>query len=181
MARANRHHLPGYAWHLTHRCHDREFLLKFSRDRRVWEYWLFEARKRFGLSVLNYVVTSNYIHLLVYAGEDRWAIPRAVQLLAGRTAQVFNLRNNRRGAFWEDRYHATAVESGEHLGRCLTYINLNMVRAGVVKHPEQWDNCGYHSGSGVGPKQVDVGWVVRQKNWVKRVLRMIFSGPKTAE
>jgi REP element-mobilizing transposase RayT len=24
MARANRHHLPGYVWHITHRCHKRE-------------------------------------------------------------------------------------------------------------------------------------------------------------
>ena len=65
MPRANRHFLPGHVWHITHRCHKKEFLLKFSRDRSRWINWLFEARKRFGLSVLNYVVTSNHIHLLV--------------------------------------------------------------------------------------------------------------------
>jgi len=50
----------------------------------------------------------------------------------------------RKGAFWEDRYHATAIESGEHLRRCLVYIDLNMVRAGVVKHPGEWVHGGYH-------------------------------------
>ena len=34
MARANRHFLPGCIWHITHRCHKRESLLKFARDRR---------------------------------------------------------------------------------------------------------------------------------------------------
>ena len=35
MARANRHYLPGnHIWHITHRCHKREFLLKFAKDRR---------------------------------------------------------------------------------------------------------------------------------------------------
>ncbi len=34
MARANRHFLSGYVWHITQRCHKREFLLKFARDRR---------------------------------------------------------------------------------------------------------------------------------------------------
>ncbi len=29
MARANRHYIPGYFWHITHRCHKKEFLLKF--------------------------------------------------------------------------------------------------------------------------------------------------------
>ena len=33
MARAKRHFIPGYIWHITHRCHKREFLLKFSKDR----------------------------------------------------------------------------------------------------------------------------------------------------
>jgi len=26
VARANRHYIPGHVWHLTHRCHKREFL-----------------------------------------------------------------------------------------------------------------------------------------------------------
>ena len=144
MPRANRYFLPGHVWHITHRCHKREFLLKFARDRRRWEWWLFEARKRFGISVLNYMVTSNHVHLLVYCGEDTSAIPRSVQLLAGCTAQEYNRRKQRRGAFWEDRYHATAVESGEHLARCMLYIDMNMIRAGVVKRPEEWEWCGYH-------------------------------------
>src|SRR5690606_12157481 len=65
MPRANRYFLKGHVWHITHRCHRREFLLKFAKDRQRWLYWLFEARKRFGLCVLNYMVTSNHIHLLV--------------------------------------------------------------------------------------------------------------------
>jgi putative transposase len=43
----------------------------------------------------------------------------------------------------EDRYHATAIQTGEHLVRCLVYIDLNMVRAGVVSHPSHWQASGY--------------------------------------
>ena len=59
MPGASRHFLPGYVWHLTHHCDHKSFLLKFARDRRRYLRWLFEAKKRFGLSVLNYMVTSN--------------------------------------------------------------------------------------------------------------------------
>jgi hypothetical protein len=52
MARANRHHLPGYVWHITHQCHKKEFLLKFDKDKKRWIGWLFDAKKRFGLCVL---------------------------------------------------------------------------------------------------------------------------------
>lgn len=143
MPRANRYFIPGYAWHITHRCHQKEFLLRFARDRQVWIRWLFEAKKRYGLEVLNFTITSNHIHLLVYGGEDREAIPRSMQLVAGRTAQEYNRRTLRKGAFWEDRYHATAIDTDEHLARCLVYIDLNMVRAGVVQHPSEWSHGGY--------------------------------------
>lgn len=143
MARANRHHIPGQVWHITHRCHKKEFLLKFARDRRSWHSWLFEAKKRFGLRILNYVVTSNHIHLLVIdTGPD--VIPKSLQLIAGRTAQEFNQRKERKGAYWEDRYHATAVERYEHLIRCIVYIDLNMVRAEVVSHPSEWAMNGFN-------------------------------------
>jgi putative transposase len=142
MPRANRHFVPGHVWHITHRCHQQAFLLKFARDRDRYLHWLFEAKKRFGLCVLNYSITCNHVHLLVLDTGDH-VIGRSMQLIAGRSAQEYNDRKNRRGAFWEDRYHATAVETDGHLQRCLVYIDLNMVRAGVVNHPAQWPHAGY--------------------------------------
>ncbi len=127
MPRANRCFLPDHVWHITHRCHKKEFLLKFARDRRRWLHWLFEAKKRFDLCVLNYIVTSNHIHLLVRDRGDG-EIARCMQLIAGRTGQEYNQRKGRKGAYWEDRYHATAVDTEDYLARCLVYIDLNMVR-----------------------------------------------------
>ena len=144
MARAKRHYIPNQIWHITQRCHKREFLLKFKHDRHRWIQWLFEAKRRFGLVVLNYVVTSNHIHLLLKDDRDYRTIPSAMGLIAGRTAQQYNQRKKRKGAFWQDRYHATAIETGEHLLRCLVYIDLNMVRAGVVDHPSKWQHGGYN-------------------------------------
>jgi len=144
MARAKRHFLHGYVWHITHRCHKKEFLLKLVKDRQRWLYWLFEARKRYGLCILNYIVTSNHVHLLVADDGSNNAIPRSMQLLAGRTGQEYNQRKNRKGAFWQDRYHATAVQSNEHLIKCMAYIDLNMMRASVVKHPQKWIHSGYN-------------------------------------
>jgi len=144
MPRANRHYIPGYIWHITHRCHKKEFLLKFNRDKDNWIKWLFEAKKRYGLRILNYMVTSNHIHLMVWDNGTRETIPKSIQLIAGRVGQEYNSRKKRKGAFWEDRYHATAVAMDDHLYKCMIYIDLNMVRAGVVKHPSEWSFCGYN-------------------------------------
>ena len=156
MPRATRCFLPGHVWHITHRCHQKDFLLKFSKDRQCWRYWLFEAKKRFGLCVLNYIITSNHIHLLVRdCGQGE--IAKSMQLIAGRTAHEYNQRKGRSGAFWEDRYHATAVDSDKYLARCMVYIDLNMVRAGVVSHPGEWpslDNCVLHCSTTVHPVHI---------------------------
>jgi putative transposase len=142
MPRANRYRLPGYVWHLTERCHRKQFLLKFARDRQAWINWLYQARQRYALCVLNYQVTSNHVHLLVRdRGEGE--IAQSMQLIAGCVGRAYNRRKRRPGAFWEDCYHATAVDTDEHLARCFTYIDLNMVRAGVVGHPRLWPHCGY--------------------------------------
>lgn len=142
MPRANRFYVPGMVWHVTHRCHKGEFLLAKAADRRRFLHWLSRAVELFELSVLNYMVTSNHVHIIVRdTGEG--AIARSMQLAAGRTAHEYNKRHGRRGAFWADRYHATAVSVDTHLIQCLVYVDLNMVRAGAVAHPGQWPECGF--------------------------------------
>jgi len=116
--------------------------LKFNKDKKKWIHWLWEARKRFGLLVLNYTVTSNHIHLLALE-NDQHSIAQSLHLIAGSTAQFFNRSKNKLGAFWQDRYHATIIQSKGHLIRCMAYIDLNMVRADVVTHPEEYEFAGY--------------------------------------
>jgi putative transposase len=87
--------------------------------------------------------------LLVFDRGVFHAIPRAMQLIASRSAQEYNFRHSRRGAFWEDRYHSTLVENGVHLIRCITYIDLNMVRAGIVQHPADWEYGGFREIQGL--------------------------------
>ena len=141
MPRANRHFLPGHVWHITHRCHEKKFLLKFARDRQVIcaGFRSQETLRSFGAGL--------YDHLEPRPSSDQRHRPkrhgRSMQLIAGRTGQEYNERKGRHGAFWEDRYHATAIETDEHLHRCLVYIDLNMVRAGVVDHPVKWANSGF--------------------------------------
>ena len=66
-----------------------------------------------------------------------------MQLIAGRTAQEYNLPTGRQGAFCEGRYHATAIEADEHLHRYLVYMDLKVLRVGAVKHLVEWAHGGY--------------------------------------
>jgi len=142
MPRANRYILPGQHYHVTHRCHNRSFLLRFARDREEYRRRLREALGQFGVKLLTYCITSNHTHLLLDA-ESTAELSGLMQKLEGEFAEYYNLRKRRSGAFWGGRYHATMIASGEHLWNCMKYIELNMVRAGVVRHPREWPWCGF--------------------------------------
>jgi putative transposase len=142
VPRANRYFVPGKFYHLTHRCHDRRFLFKFARDRSQYRQLLWSSLREFPVTVLAYCITSNHTHVLARSESDV-AISRWMQTVEGEFAQSYNLRKGRRGAFWSDRYHCTMIEEGPHLWNAMVYIDLNMVRAGVVTHPAQWPWCSY--------------------------------------
>lgn len=134
-------------YHLTHRCQERRFLLKFDEDRKNYQARLREAAAKYQISVLDYMITSNHVHLLIFS-ENSKNLSEAMQFLQGCTAKDYNRRKHREGSFWSGRYHPTLIQNGPHLSRCLFYIGLNMIRAGVVRHPSEWKYCGYQEITG---------------------------------
>jgi len=83
MARAKRHFLPGHVWHITHRCHKKEFLLKFARDRRRWLQWLFEAKKEskrcvLGMGFWRVYGVEEILKTKNYVRESKWSQSIAV-------------------------------------------------------------------------------------------------------
>jgi len=83
--------------------------------------------RRFAIDVLDYMVTSNPVHLLVWTEHGVGPVSEAMRFLQGTAARDHNRGTGRRGAFWSDRYHPTLVQSGVHLSRCLFYVDLNTV------------------------------------------------------
>jgi REP element-mobilizing transposase RayT len=65
MPRRKRALIDNACYHITHRCHNREFLFQHKKYRRFYLRHLFEMQKRYGIDVLDYIVTSNHIHLLI--------------------------------------------------------------------------------------------------------------------
>ena len=61
-----------------------------------------------------------------------------------RISQWYNGRNERKGPLWEERFKSVLVQ-GEPgvLATVAAYIDLNAVRAGMVKDPGDWRWCGY--------------------------------------
>ena len=66
------------------------------------------------------------------------------QELKSRFARWYNWRKNREGAFWSSRFKSVLVENSESaLSMISAYIDLNPVRAGIVKDPKAYRFSGY--------------------------------------
>jgi putative transposase len=142
MPRARRGWEQGACYHITHRCRDKEYLFRYAKYRNFYVRTLFKAVQRYHIDVLNYIVTGNHVHLLV-AAKDGIEISNGLRYLHGRIGQWYNNEKGHSGSFWGDRFHSTRIQTGTHLANCLLYIDLNMVRAGVVEHPVQWSHSAY--------------------------------------
>ncbi|MEA1926873.1 MAG: hypothetical protein U9N73_01600, partial [Candidatus Auribacterota bacterium] len=78
----------------------------------------------------------------------------------------------------EDRFHCTLIDTGRYLWNCLTYIDLNMIRAGVVSHPEEWEWCGYRELMGIRKRYrvLDIPRLSWKKRWLRNPVPSAKSG-----
>lgn len=69
-----------------------------------------------------------------------------------RMTRWYNLQNQRSGTLWEERYKSVIVESGTASRMIAAYIDLNPVRAGMVKDPAEYRWSSYGEAIGGGAK-----------------------------
>jgi putative transposase len=87
----------------------------------------------------------------VSAFRFKWAsLSELVREIKQTFSRYFNKRHNRRGTLWGERFKSLIVEDGEALINCLAYIDLNPLRANIVKCPEdyRWSSLGHHVQTG---------------------------------
>ena len=73
------------------------------------------------------------------------ALPRAMQVIGSRYVPYFNSRYNRTGTLFEGRYRSIAVYDERYWAACMRYIELNPVRAGLVRHPAEYRWSSYRA------------------------------------
>ena len=129
-------------FHITTRCNNQDFY--FQEDEDFIEYLLIleKAREKYGFKLHAYCLTNNHVHLLLSTPtEDN--LSTLMQYINGQYAKSYNRRHKRTGHFWGGRFYSTIIESESQLLNTIFYIELNMTRNGVAKHPKNWKWSSY--------------------------------------
>lgn len=143
MPRRPRLYLPDQPQHLVVRGHNRDPILARHDDFRYLYQCLRDAATRHSLAIHAWVFMHNHVHLLATPANQQ-ALPRTMQSMGRRYAHYFNRTYHRSGSLWEGRYKAGLVDTERYLLACYRYIELNPVRAGIARWPEDYPYSSYH-------------------------------------
>ena len=102
-------------------------------------HWLGEAQ----CALHAYVLMTNHVHRLLTPGKaDSAAL--LMKHLGQRYVQHVNRGYRRSGTLWEGRFRSCLTQSEDYVLACYRYIELNPVRAGMVRHPRdyRWSSYG---------------------------------------
>lgn len=84
-----------------------------------------------------YVLMTNHVHLLItptYSGGLGVLMRRLGQCYV----QYINRTYHRSGTLWEGRFKSCITQEDRYVLACYRYIELNPIRAGMVKHPAEY-------------------------------------------
>ena len=130
-------------FHITTRCDNKNFYFQEDEDFSEYLNIVDRARQKYAFKLHAYCLTSNHVHLLISTPtEDN--LSKFMQYINGLYARNYNYRHNRTGHFWGERFSSTIIESETQLLNSIFYIELNMTRNGVTRHPKEWKWSSYH-------------------------------------
>ena len=155
MPRKARVILPNTPHHIVQRGHNRNAVFVEDRDYHYYLDNLAEWKEELELKVYSYCLMTNHIHLIVEANERLGDIGLLMKHLAGRQTRFVNNLEKRTGSLWDSRYKISAIETEAYLLQCCRYVELNPVKAYMVKRPEDYPWSSYATKRGL----VDCDWL----------------------
>jgi putative transposase len=107
-----------------------------------------QACKKHKVYLHAYVLMTNHVHLLL-TPETADGASQVMKQLGQRYVQYINRTYRRSGTLWEGRFRSCIVGEEDYFLACHRYIELNPVRAEMVKHPADYPWSSYrYNGQG---------------------------------
>lgn len=137
MPRAARIIVPGYPHHVTQRGNNREQVFNDIGDYFTYLKLLEKFCAQYQVKVWAWCLMPNHVHLLAVP-KDEDSLAKAMGSVSLVFTQQQNLKQQRSGRLWQNRYFSCVVGGDDYLLAAARYIELNSIRAGKARRPEEW-------------------------------------------
>jgi putative transposase len=144
MARLARIVAPGLPHYITQRGNRDEQTFFCDEDYLTYIELMSEWCGAHAVEILAYCLMPNHVHLIAVPRSDD-GLRRAIGEAHRRYTRLVNLREGQRGHLWQGRFASFVVDK-PYLVTAARYIELNPVRAGLVKTPSRyrWSSAAAH-------------------------------------
>jgi putative transposase len=150
MVRPLRIEYAGAVYHVTSRGDRREPIAKDDTDRALFLDVVGQALERFDAQAWAYCLMGNHYHLVLHTREAN--LSRLMRQINGVYTQNFNRRHSLTGHLFQGRFKAILVDSDSYLLEVCRYVDLNPVRARMVKRPDAYAWSSYRALAGLAGK-----------------------------
>jgi putative transposase len=144
MPRGARILLNDACYHILNRGNQKRNIFLEDEDYGEFLKIIKHYKRVFYFKIFAYCLMPNHIHLIMQ--------PKSPEELAGimqRLSQVysnwFNGKYNKCGHLWQGRFKNMVISRDDYFIECISYIEANPVRAGIVKSPKEYKWSSYKS------------------------------------
>jgi putative transposase len=88
---------------------------------------------------------TNHVHFIVTPRVED-ALSKTMKIVGQTYVRYFNRRYGRTGGLYDGRYRSLAIDSERYWFTCMRYVELNPVRAGIARQPDEyrWSSYRFH-------------------------------------
>lgn len=144
--------MPGLLQHVMVRGIEKRDIFLDDKDRSAFLERLSHLLVKSGTDCFAWTLMSNHFHLLLRPNKTR--LSTLMRRLLTGYAVVFNLRHNRTGHLFQNRYKSIVCEEDSYLLELVAYIHLNPLRGHLVTSVgklEHYKWCGHRGIMGHAP------------------------------
>ena len=129
-------------YHVTARGDRREPIFKDDADREVLLDVVRQGVERFDAVLYAYCLMGNHTHFVLQTRQPNRS--RLMRHIKGVYTQAYNRRHRAAGHLFQGRFKAVVVDGDAYFLEVCRDVDLNPVRAGMVRRPEEWASAALH-------------------------------------
>lgn len=136
----------GCYFHVTWQCHNQDWHLREEWTKCCYYDLLWRYHERYGVTVHAYHLMENHIHLIGRLTTVK-AFSDLFRTINNLFARYVNRKHQRRGQMVMDRFRSPLIEDDRYLLTAMAYSDLNGVRAGRDRTPEEslWSSYRFYA------------------------------------
>lgn len=144
---------------------NKEYIFQCETEKYKYIELMKKYSQKYQVSIIAYCVMDNHAHILTFS-ENIQNISLFMKETNTEYAIYYNKTKNRVGYVFRNRFSSKSIYNQEYLLKCIKYIHMNPVKAGITKKEEDYKFSSYKN------------YISKNGNVNENLLEIVFNNEK---